>query len=98
MVADFFRYLVAYTAIFEIGVNLAIIAAYLQRFNWLVFKMIATSMLLLFIALTMNVQLGEPPTWRLPLGGIAVLLDGVAIAWIWHAVKHHTLILPPERK
>lgn len=74
---------VAGFAIFEIGVNCAILYRFWPE-PWLSSKLLAVSGLLAYAAL--SVTLGDPDEWRVLIGLLAVALDAVALAGVWKAL------------
>jgi len=69
-------------AAFLIGVNLAFIVEYWDGLTqWFSFKLGATTMLLLYVGL--SVALGSPAQWRVAIGLGACIVDTMAIARVW---------------
>jgi len=73
---------VAGLAVFEIGVNAAIIYRFWPE-PWLTAKIGAVSLLLLYVCL--SVVFGSPG-WRVWVGAVAVGVDMMAVRGVWRAL------------
>lgn len=81
-------------AIFLIGINLAIVTLF---FKWrikfpIVGKMLSVAMLLVYIAF--SARYGNPSTFRVGLGVVALLIDGCALAWIIATLRAGRSLVP----
>jgi hypothetical protein len=80
-----FFQLAAGCGIFLIGVNLAFLLNLGNRLvPWFTFKIAAVTLLLIYVSLSL--VYGNPATWRAVIGFIAMILDMVAVGWMWYSV------------
>jgi len=79
----YFHIAVAGLGVFMIGANIAFMIHLGQRiFSWFQFKMFATTLLLIYV--TLSVIVGGPPASRTSIAAVALVIDCLAI-WRMYA-------------
>ena len=83
MLLSYFHIAVAGLGLFLIGANIAFLLHLGQGFfNWFQFKIVATTLLLVYVAL--SVLVGGPPASRTSIAAVALIIDCVAV-WRMYA-------------
>lgn len=83
---DMIILLCAGMALFLFGANVAFLVNLGSRtVRWFKFKIAAITLLLGYVALSMFY--GNPDAWRVSIGFSALLLDIVALVWMWRSIE-----------
>jgi hypothetical protein len=77
----------ALLAIFLVGINFGMIITLRNRVTlvrWFKLKIFAVTGLLLYIAL--SIAYGNPSMWRVMIGLVAMIIDLIAVLYMWHQI------------
>jgi hypothetical protein len=73
-------------AVFLVGANCAFLLNLGNRLTrWFTLKVGSVTLLMVYVALSLYV--GSPDLWRACIGVAALLLDLVALGWMWYSIE-----------